>query len=248
MIEVESLGKTYRGRGRKRVDALAQVSFQCTPGQVFGLLGPNGAGKTTCLRILSTALRPTSGRATVGGHDVVSQAREVRRSVGFLSSNTGLYVRLTPREVLRYFGRLFGLEDEHIARRTEELAGTFSMHEFLDRPCDKLSTGMRQKVNIARTVIHSPPVMVFDEPTAGLDVLTSRTIVEFIHACREEGRTVLFSTHIMAEVARLCDAVGVIHQGRLLFRGTVDELRARAGADLDDAFVQLVQQAEEVQA
>jgi len=241
LIEVDNLGKTY-GRGRKKVEALGGVSFTCKPGEVFGLLGPNGAGKTTCLRILSTALRPTAGTATVAGHDVVRDPRAVRKAVGFLSSNTGLYVRLTPREVLRYFGRLFGMEDGNIATRTEELAETFDMVEFLDRPCDKLSTGMRQKVNIARTVVHSPPVMVFDEPTAGLDVLTSRSIVDFIQRCREEGRTVIFSTHIMAEVARLCDRVGIIHQGQLLFHGDLPELRARAGDDLDDAFVQLVQE------
>jgi len=242
LIEVNGLSKTYKGRRRSKVEALRDVSFQCEPGQVFGLLGPNGAGKTTCLRILSTALRPSAGSAIVGGRDIVSDPRGVRENIGFLSSNTGLYGRLTAREVLVYFGRLFGMERRKIDARIAELAATFSMKDFLDRPCDKLSTGMRQKVNIARTVIHSPPVMVFDEPTNGLDVLTSRTIVQFIGKCREEGKTVLFSTHIMAEVERLCDHLAIIHEGRLFFSGSVAELRSRYGENLDDAFVQAIKE------
>lgn len=240
MIEVEALGKTYKGKRRSTVTALEGVSFECAPGEVFGLLGPNGAGKTTCLRILSTALRPTSGRARVMGHDILREAEAVRRKIGFLSSNTGLYGRLSAREVLAYFGKLFGMSDEAVRERTAALAETFGMQEFLDRNCDALSTGMRQKVNIARTVIHSPPVMVFDEPTAGLDVLTSRTIVQFIKACREEGRTVIFSTHIMSEVEKLCDRVGIVHQGHLHFCGQTGELRERYGHDLDEAFVRLI--------
>ncbi|MFT4540030.1 MAG: sodium transport system ATP-binding protein [Planctomycetota bacterium] len=240
MIEVTALGKTYKGKRGKSVTALQDVSFRCEPGQVFGLLGPNGAGKTTCLRILSTALKATSGSGSVMGHDISSEAEAVRKKIGFLSSNTGLYGRLSAREVLTYFGTLFGLSPEVIAERTETLAETFDMKDFLDRNCDALSTGMRQKVNIARTVIHSPPVMVFDEPTAGLDVLTSRTIVRFIKSCREEGRTVIFSTHIMSEVEKLCDRVGIVHQGKLHFCGTTDELRAGYDQDLDEAFVRLI--------
>lgn len=242
MIEVSGLSKTYKGKRKARVEALKEVSFSAKPGQVFGLLGPNGAGKTTCLRILSTALRPSSGSARVDGTDIVADPRAVREKVGFLSSNTGLYGRLTAREVLTYFGRLFRMESKAIEARIKDLAETFAMEGFLDRPCDKLSTGMRQKVNIARTVIHSPPVMVFDEPTSGLDVLTSRTIVQFIGQCREEGKTVLFSTHIMAEVERLCDHVAIVHEGRLFFSGSVEELRSRYGENLDDAFVQLIRE------
>ena len=245
MIEVHGLSKTYKGKKRTQVEALRDVSFTCQPGQVFGLLGPNGAGKTTCLRILSTALRPTRGTAVVGGRDIVEDPRGVRENIGFLSSNTGLYGRLTAREVLGYFGRLFDMKQDRIDARISELAKTFSMEDFLDRPCDKLSTGMRQKVNIARTVIHSPPVMVFDEPTSGLDVLTSRTIVQFIGQCREEGKTVLFSTHIMAEVERLCAHVAIIHQGRLFFSDSVAELRSRHGDNLDDAFIEVIKPAME---
>lgn len=237
MIEVESLTKTFRDRRRGGVHALEGVCFQCRPGEVYGLLGPNGAGKTTTLRIISTALRPTAGTARVMGHDVTAEARDVRRRIGFLSANTGLYGRLTPREVLAYFGRLHGMARPAIRARIEEANELFDLGEFLDRPCDKLSTGMKQRVNIARAVFHHPPVMVFDEPTTGLDVLSSHTIVRFIARCRAEGRTVVFSTHIMTEVQRLCDRVGIIHKGRMHFDGTLEELHARHGSDTAAAFL-----------
>lgn len=268
MIEVRNLTKTFRDRGRGRararkpetraaawrallsrtksdenrgrVVAARDVSFACRPGEVFGLLGPNGAGKTTVLRMISTAIKPTSGEVRVDGRDAVAQPLETRRRVGFLSSNTGLYGRLTAREVLRYFGRLHGMAPAALDARVEALAETFRMAEFLDRPCDTLSTGMRQKVNIARTVLHDPPVMVFDEPTAGLDVLTSRVIVKFIRDCRNLGKTVLFSTHVMSEVDALCDRVAMIHRGRLVFDGSLDQLRDEGDGNLDDAFVRRV--------
>jgi sodium transport system ATP-binding protein len=240
MIEVSDLSKVYRDKKKGRFAAVDHVSFSCYPGEVYGLLGPNGAGKTSTLRMLSTAISPTGGTATVAGFDVAHRPSEVRRRIGFLSANTGLYGRLTPREVLRYFGHLFGMDDTHIRARTEELADLFSMREFLERPCDKLSTGMKQKVNIARTVLHDPPVMVLDEPTSGLDVLTSRAIVTFIRRCRAEGKTVLFSTHIMAEVDQLCDRVGVIHKGRLFFNDTIEQLRQHYGSNMSDAFVRII--------
>ncbi len=242
MIEVNNLQKTYQGRKSKRVEALKGVTFTCEPGKVFGLLGPNGAGKTTALRIISTALKPTGGEGRVMGKDIVTQSAEVRRNVGFLSTNTGLYGRLTPREVLRYFGRLFRMTPGDIDARTQELSETFGMSEFLDRACDKLSTGMRQKVNIARTVLHSPPVIVFDEPTTGLDVITAKSIVEFIARCREEGRTVIFSTHHMTEVEKLCDRIGVINSGELVFLGEIDEFRAKYGSHLDEGFIRLIEE------
>ncbi len=242
MIEIQDLTKTFKDRQRGTIQALRGISFACYPGEVFGLLGPNGAGKTTTLRIISTALRPTSGSGTVMGYNLLTQSRHIRRNIGFLSGNTGLYGRLTAREVLTYFGRLFDLKAQRIHERIRELAQTFQMNEFLDRACDKLSSGMWQKVNIARTILHSPPVMIFDEPTKGLDVLTSQAIVEFIRACRREGRTVLFSTHIMPEVQKLCDRVAVIHEGRLCFCGPVAEIRQRFGDDLDAAFVRLIEE------
>ncbi len=240
MIDIQELTKTYKDRKRGEIHAVQSVTFSCAPGEVYGLLGPNGAGKTTTLRMISTAIKPTKGTARVMEFDSVRQASDVRRAVGFLSANTGLYGRLTPREVLRYFGALFSLEESNVEARIAKLAALFQMEDFLDRPCDKLSTGMKQKVNIARTVLHDPPVMVFDEPTAGLDVLTSRTIVRFIRQCKDEQKTVLFSTHIMAEVEKLCDRVGIIHEGRLFFSGTVGELREQYGDDLEEAFVKLI--------
>ncbi len=241
MIEVTNLQKTYRGRKSKSVDALKGVTFKCEPGKVFGLLGPNGAGKTTALRIISTALRPTGGEGKVMGKDIVRESAEVRRNVGFLSTNTGLYGRLTPREVLWYFGRLFRMDPSTIESRIQELTATFGMEVFLDRACDKLSTGMRQKVNIARTVLHSPSVIVFDEPTTGLDVITAKSIVEFIERCRDEGRTVIFSTHHMTEVERLCDQIGVINAGELVYLGELDAFRGQYGEHLDEGFIRLIE-------
>jgi len=243
IVRADGLVKQYPGPKGTRTVAVDDVSFTCGAGQVFGLLGPNGAGKTTTLRMLSTVLAPTRGTATIAGHDVVREPDRVRASIGFLSGNTGLYGRLTPREVLRYFGRLFGLDDARIRARTDELAALFGMGEFLDKRCDALSSGMKQKVNIARTVVHDPPVIFFDEPTAGLDVLTSRTIVDFVRQCRERGRCVVFSTHIMAEVARLCDALCIIHDGRVQFEGDLATLQARAGHDLEEAFLRILETA-----
>ncbi|MDK2972547.1 MAG: sodium transport system ATP-binding protein [Candidatus Sumerlaeota bacterium] len=240
MIEARLLTKSFRDRRRGAINAVSEVSFTCQPGKVFGLLGPNGAGKTTTLRLISTALRPTSGTALVDGIDVAANPAGVRTRIGFLSANTGLYGRLTAREVLRYFGRLNGMEKEPLETRIADLAVLFDLGAFLDRPCDKLSTGMKQRVNIARTVVHDPPVLILDEPTAGLDVLSSRTIVTFIRTQRDAGKTILFSTHIMPDVERLCDTVGIIHQGRLFYEGTLDGLRERHGEDLEDAFVRMV--------
>lgn len=242
MITVRDLAKDFKDKKRRKFRALSHVTFECRPGEIFGLLGPNGAGKTTTLRIISTALKPSEGTAEVNGHDVRFDATAVRRSIGFLSTNTGLYGRLTPRETLTYFGRLYRMAETTISERIEELGGKFAMMDFLDRPCDALSTGMKQKVSITRAVLHDPPVMIFDEPTNGLDVLTSRIIIDFIRDCKHQGKTVLFSTHIMSEVRKLCDQVGMIHQGRLVYAGTVDQVRAAHGDDLDDAFVQLLNQ------
>jgi sodium transport system ATP-binding protein len=237
MIEVFELGKVYAGG----VVALDRVSFQVRPGEVYGLLGPNGAGKTTALRILSTAIRPTSGTAAIDGVDVTRDPDGARRRLGFLSGTTGLYGRLTARETLRYFGRLYGMSEEAIDARSAELFRLLGMEEFADRRCDKLSTGMKQKVNIARTILHNPPVVVFDEPTTGLDVITSRAIVELIRGCRERGKSVILSTHNMDEARRLCDRIGVIHRGRLYADGTAEEIQARTGApDLEEAFLRLV--------
>jgi sodium transport system ATP-binding protein len=244
LVEARGLTKVYGG-GRKQATLAAEnVSFTCAAGEVFGLLGPNGAGKTTTLRMLSTVISPTSGTAVIAGHDVVREPDRVRASIGFLSGNTGLYPRLTPREVLRYFGRLYGMDDALIKTRTGELAALLGMGDFLDKRCDRLSSGMKQKVNVARTVLHDPPVLILDEPTVGLDILTSRTIVEFVKDRRRQGKCVIFSTHIMGEVSRLCDRLAIVHHGRIQFIGTLDELRARTGDDLEQSFITVLERPE----
>jgi sodium transport system ATP-binding protein len=244
MIEAQGLTKTFRDRKRGPIHAVERVSFRCQPGQIYGLLGANGAGKTTTLRMLATILQPTEGTACVAGFDVVAEPERVRASVGFLSTATALYGRLTARETVEYFGRLNGLNGGALGRRIDELFQLLEIGEFADRRCDKLSTGMKQKVSIARTLVHDPPVMIFDEPTLGLDVMTARTIVGFIRDCRARGKTVIFSTHVMSEAEKLCDTIGIIHNGRLLAEGTLAELRQRSGlADLEDIFVRTVETA-----
>lgn len=241
MIEAHELTKTFKDRKRGEIRGADQVSFRVSPGQIYGLLGANGAGKTTTLRMLATLLRPTRGRAVVAGFDVEREPAKVRANVGFLAASTALYGRLTARETVAYFGRLNGMTDAAIAVRTKQLADELEMHEFLDRRCDTFSTGMKQKTSIARTLIHDPAVMIFDEPTLGLDVMAARTIVRFVRDCRNRGKTVIYSTHIMSEVGKLCDVVGIIHDGRLLAEGTVAELRARHGEeDIEEIFVKVV--------
>ncbi len=241
MIEARDLTKVFHDRRLGLVRAVDGVSFRCEPGRVYGLLGANGAGKTTTLRMLSTILRPTAGTATVGGFDIRRQSREVRAHVGFLSTATALYGRLSAREMVEYFGHLAGLNGTALHRRVDELFGLLEIGPFADRRCDKLSSGMKQKISIARTLVHDPPVMIFDEPTLGLDVMAARTIIGFIRDCRARGKTVLFSTHVMSEVEKLCDEIGIIHAGKLLAEGTLAELRARSGlTDLEEIFVQTV--------
>jgi sodium transport system ATP-binding protein len=240
MIEATQLTKSFRDKKRGEIRAADQVSFRVEPGQIYGLLGANGAGKTTTLRLLATLLTPTSGTATVAGFDVGREPEKVRANVGFLAASTALYGRLTAREMITYFGRLNGMADAAIRARIKQLAAELDMGEFLDRRCDKFSTGMKQKTSIARTLVHDPAVMIFDEPTLGLDVMTARAIVKFVRDCRTRGKTVIYSTHVMSEVEKLCDRVGIIHDGRLQAEGTVGELLARTGeTELEEAFVKL---------
>lgn len=245
MITVSGLTKAFHDKKRGTVRAVDGLSLECRPGSVFGLLGLNGAGKTTTLRMLATMLRPDSGTARVAGFDLLEQPDDVRRRIGFLTGNTGLYLRLTGRETLRYFGRLQGLSAGTVNERIDKYSRLLDMGEFLDVRVDKYSTGMKQKVSIARTLIHDPPVLILDEPTLGLDVLTSRTIVEFIRGAKKEGKAVIFSTHIMHEAARLCDTIGVIHEGRMKKLATLADLRQSYGtADLDDIFVRIIEEPE----
>ena len=242
MIRAHHLVKRFRDKKRGMVSAVDGVSFSCRPGEIYGLLGANGAGKTTTLRILATILAPTEGTAIVAGFDVAKDPQLVRARVGFLSTATALYGRLSALEMVEYFGRLHGLDNATLRRRIDDIFTRLEMNDFRDRRCDKLSTGMKQKVSIARTLIHDPSVMIFDEPTVGLDVMAARTIVNFIRECRDSGKTVVFSTHVMSEVEKLCDHIGIIHNGRLLAEGTLPELRARFGIhDLEDLFVKVIE-------
>lgn len=241
MIELRNLAKTFRDRRRGEVRAVDDVSFTCHPGRIFGLLGANGAGKTTTLRMLATLLKPTSGSGSVDGFDLVTQSEMVRSRIGFLSGTTGLYGRLTVREMLAYFGRLNGMNGPPLQDRIDELITLLEMESFATGRCDRLSTGQKQRVSIARSIVHAPPVMVFDEPTSGLDVMSSRTIMQFIEHCRDDGRTVLFSTHVMSEAERLCDEIAVIHSGRLVGQGSLAELRASTGHQaLETVFLSIV--------
>ncbi len=241
MIETRELTKVFHDRKRGEIRAVNGVSLTCRPGEIYGLLGANGAGKTTTLRLLATLLQPTAGGATVAGFDIVTQPAQVRARVGFLATSTALYGRLTARETIAYFGRLNGLSTAAVAARTRELADELEMHEFLDRRVEHFSTGMKQKTSIARTLVHDPPVLVFDEPTVGLDVMAARAIARFVRACRARGKTVIYSTHVMSEAAKLCDAIGIIDHGRLVAGGTLAELRQRYGeSDLEEIFVRAV--------
>src|SRR5438132_10781198 len=241
MIQVENLAKSFRDLRRGLVLAVDHISFDAYPGEVFGLLGPNGAGKTTAMRILCTVLRPTGGTARVAGYDVRTQAGQVRQHIGFLSANTAIYDRMSAWELVEYFGRLYGLEPEPLRARMEEIFATLQMNQFRDVLGAKMSTGMRQKVSLARAIVHDPPVLIFDEPTAGLDVLVARAVLQNIERLRAEGKCIVFSTHIMREVEKLCDRVAIVSRGRIRACGTLRELRDRyEQQDLEELFFQLV--------
>ena len=245
MIQVEGLSKSFLDYQRGWISAISDISFECRPGAIFGLLGPNGAGKTTTLRILSTVLRPTSGRAIVDGHDVVTDPQGVRSSIGYMSASTGIYDRMTAWELVEYFGRLYGLTRERLAERMDVIFDWLKMNDFRDVLGSKMSTGMRQKVSIARTIVHDPPVLIFDEPTSGLDVLVARVVLQKIQELRDQGKTIVFSTHAMYEVEKLCSRVAIIHKGRLQVEGTPDELLQRFDQpDLEELFFYLVERAE----
>jgi sodium transport system ATP-binding protein len=241
MIQVENLAKSFQDLRRGQVSAVDHISFEAHPGEVFGLLGPNGAGKTTAMRILCTVLQPTGGTARIAGFDVRTQAGEVRKHIGFLSANTAIYDRMSAWELVDYFGRLHGMEAGPLRERMELLFEMLQMNAFRDVLGAKMSTGMRQKVSLARAIVHDPPVLIFDEPTAGLDVLVGRAVMQSIDQLRALGKCILFSTHIMREVEKLCDRVAILSRGRIRASGTLPELRARYGEqDLDELFFTLV--------
>jgi sodium transport system ATP-binding protein len=241
-VSIAGLRKVFRANDGTEVRAVENLSLECGAGEVVGLLGPNGAGKTTTLRILATILQPTEGRVSVAGHDVLKSPDGVRRNLGYVSASTGVYERLSARETLEYYGRLHGMPEDALAKRVDEVLDFLQMRDFADRLAGRLSSGQRQKVSLARAIVHDPPVLVLDEPTANLDVIVARNVIEFIERARAAGRAILLSTHIFSEAERLCDRVVIVHQGRLLATGTQEELHAAAGTDnLEDAFFKLVQ-------
>jgi sodium transport system ATP-binding protein len=244
-VTVSGLTKRFYDESRGEIRAVDGIDFECRAGEIFGLLGANGAGKTTTLRMLATILSPSSGSAAVMGFDVARQPEEVRRRLGFYSSTTALYPRLTGRETLEFFARINGWPDAGLRARVDALVARFGFAEYAGARIDKLSQGMKQKVSIARTVAHDPPVLIFDEPTVGLDVLNALEMQKVIAEFRDEGKTVIFSTHIMSEAERLCDRIAIIHRGRIHACDTLDRLRAATGRHyLEDIFVQVVEQAD----
>ncbi len=255
VIEVENLSKTYTlSRQQKKemgpqfagdtLDAVDGISFTCESGRVYGLLGPNGAGKTTTLRIIATMLAPTEGTVTVDGLDVTEQPQAVCERIGFLTGSTGLYDRLTATELVRYYADLHGVPAADFEERRDYLFDLLDMHDFADRRISTFSTGMRQKVSIARTMIHDPEVVIFDEATAGLDAIAARSIMRLVRQSRDRGKTVLFSTHRMDEVNMLADDLGLLHEGTLLYDGTYDDFTSAMEADtFEDAFIRRIEQA-----
>ncbi|HET9950596.1 MAG TPA: ABC transporter ATP-binding protein [Candidatus Eisenbacteria bacterium] len=241
MIEVQGLRKTFHDRKKGDIPAVKEISFVCKPGQVFGLLGRNGAGKTTTLRMLATILTPSAGTAKVAGFDIVERPAEVRRRIGYLSGDTKLYDRLTGRELLAYFGTLAGMDAARIPSRVEELTGPFGLEELLDKRVGRMSTGMKQRLSIARVVFHDPEVLIFDEPTSGLDVFGAREVLSLVLDLKKKGRTVIYSTHIMTEAERICDEIAIIEKGSILRQGTLAQLGAGNGSgSLEDVFVDVV--------
>ena len=244
VIRADGLHKTFVDARGEEVHAVRGLTFEAHRGEILGILGPNGAGKTTLLRMLAAIIRPTLGTASVCGYDVAADADAVKRRIGFLSGNTKLYARLTAAETVRYFGRLTGLDDETIGRRTDSIFASLGMQDIRDRRFEKLSTGQKQKVSIARTLIHDPEVLILDEPTAGLDVIASRAIVSLIHNAKAQHKTVLLSTHYMTEAEELCDRVALLHEGRFLAVDTLEALVEHRGTrDLHAAFLQYLQEA-----
>lgn len=249
MIEVYELTKNYDDLQKGRFTAVDKLSFQAQAGQIYGLLGPNGAGKTTVLRILSTVLTPSQGTAQVNGLDVQRDAEKVRHQIGFVSNNTAVYERMTALEMVEYFGRLYGLSAAEVRQRSNQIFDELAMHDIRDQLCSKMSTGMRQKVSIARALVHDPPVLIFDEATVGLDVIVARSLLKIIARLRDQGKCIIFSTHIMREVEKLCDRVAIMNRGQILAEGSVAELQqSHNETDLEELFFQLLSQDSQVAA
>ena len=252
MIKVTDLYKEYKLSKKQQKEMASssdvaipvnKINFECHPGRVFSLLGPNGAGKTTTLRMISTMLVPTAGTIEVCGLDAVNNANDVRRKIGFLTGSTGLYERLTANEFLKYFADLNDVSKSDFEERKNHYYNLMDMHDFANKKLGELSTGMKQKVNISRTMIHNPDVVVFDEPTSGLDVITAENIIKLIKDCKTSGKTVIFSSHIMTEVDLLCDDLAIIDKGNLVYQGEMTEFRKNMqAATLTGEFIRIIQE------
>ncbi|MGM0640919.1 MAG: ABC transporter ATP-binding protein [Thermotogota bacterium] len=236
MIQVQGLYKSFKNK-RKKVEVLKDINFTAEPGKIFGLLGPNGAGKTTTLRTIATLLKPDKGQITVDGLDVQKKPRKVRDKIGFLTSDMKLSGNLSPRELLKFFGELNHIDSASIKKRTEELTEYLDMASYLDKPVEKLSTGMKQKASLAVSLIHDPEIIIFDEPTNGLDILAAKVVVDFIYDSKKAGKTVVLSTHIMSEAEKLCDDIGIILEGELEEQGNMKEIMEKYNTNkLEDVF------------
>lgn len=253
MIEVQHLSKRFELTRQQRKElsttekfavAVEDVSFTCRPGRIFSLLGPNGAGKTTILRMIATIYKPTSGSIYVNGINVEEQPNEARKTIGFLTGSTGMYGRLTPNELIKYFADLYGMENSAFEARKKYLFDLLQIHDFANKRISKLSTGMKQRVSICRTMIHNPDVVIFDEPTSGLDVISADSIIQLIRDCKAQGKTVIFSSHIMSEVELLCDDLAIIAKGKLIFNDTFESFRAQmTTTNITEEFIAKVQNA-----
>lgn len=255
MIEIQNVTKIYKLNRRQmeeqkvkssRKVAVSNVSMTAKEGEIFGVLGPNGAGKTTLLRCVATLLKPTEGTITVNGYDTVSQGTEVRKSMAFLTNEVKLDAHFSPKYLFRFFGRLHGMTEENIETRRNELFEYFGITKFEDKKIEELSTGMKQKASIAVSLVHNPDVIIFDEPTNGLDIITARAVTDYLRLLKEQGKLVIVSTHIMPEAQKLCDRMAMIIQGNCVFQGTLEEALAQTQAkDLEDAFFEIYQQVTE---
>ncbi len=256
MIQVQNLVKDFKltrkirkemgeeFKNRKTLRAVNNISFTCQPGRIFALLGPNGAGKTTTLRMIATMLKPTSGTIEVGGYDCQKNPQKIREKIGFMTGQTALYDRLTPYEMVKYIADLHEMDSSLFESRKDKIFEMLKIHEFANRRIARLSSGMKQKTSIARTIIHDPDVMVFDEPTTGLDVMTSRAIIKLIHSCKDEGKTVIFSSHRMGEVNQVCDDMAIIYKGSLFFNGELDKFKSEMTHEtFEDEFIHMVGEA-----
>lgn len=241
LIQVDNVSRRYGD-----VEAVKGLSFEVAAGEIVGLLGPNGAGKTTALRMMATLLKPDEGRIVINGHNTVEEPRAVRAELGYQTGDTGLYGRLTPVEFLRYFARLNETPKARAEERIAELVAEFDMKEFVGRRCSELSTGQKQRVSIARALLNEPPVVILDEPTAGLDIVSSGWVLASLRRGRDAGRAILFSTHILSEVELVCDRVVIMHKGEHRFSGSIDAMREQTGMQsLSRAFLQLIGELDE---